>query len=144
MENRIKIRTSSLVALIIVSILAVTITMGAILYTLTIPSQWGVNVEYGLELYQNDIKINSIDFGLIDRYGTKTLDFALKNIGNNATATVYLSMPDNTTEYGFSSTFIGGIELARYDFYNFTITLVDFDMDSAIVYSGFFNFTVQG
>jgi len=132
-------RKSMLLAAILTAILC-TLAFAAILYTLQIPSQWEVSADYGLELYEGASKITTIQWGNIARYATSVKTLELKNIGNSV-ANVTLLMPSNTSEYGFSTSFVDYTIIQKYANYSFTISLQDIDMDSASTYSSNFNFS---
>jgi hypothetical protein len=115
---------------------------GTVLYTLTVPSTWHVNVAYGLALFQSDgtTPVTAISW-TVDPLGAQTQNFVLKNTGNHDGANVTLVMPDNTTAYEFTTTF-ANITIPMGGTYAFSITLTDLGMDSSQQYSGSFAFLV--
>ena len=139
----LKKESKVLLSVAVLMVLLVSMVLAAILYSLTLPSHWGVQTAYGLELHQEGSKITSIEFGLIPRYGSKALDLSLFNIGNSV-ANVTISLPTNTTEYSFATDFIDMTTIPRFESYNFTISLTDLEMDPASDYSGSFVFSIEG
>jgi hypothetical protein len=136
-----KLSKLSIALLLLVSILS--IALAATVYFRTYDSHWGVNVAYGLVLYEGSSSVSSIEWGLIPQYGSLSKNFTLVNTGNLAANTT-IQMPSGPSFY-FSTTFIPYTIILPYNGnYTFSITLHDTDMIAETSYSGNFTFAIIG
>jgi hypothetical protein len=140
-----KPKISALSAALIIALLATAAVFGTVLYTLTIPSQWGVQVAVGLQFaYANGTLITpstGLPWPLVPVLGSETLNFTITNIGNDGAANVTLTMPANTSAYSFTTTYTNQT-IAKGGSVALSITLTDTGMTSGQIYSGNFVWSI--
>lgn len=138
-----KKRNLNVLSVIVLLALLVSLVTAAILYSRIYDSHWGVNVAFGLVLYEGSSPAGSIEWGLIPQYGDLSKNFTLVSTGNKP-ANVSLILPTGNG-FLFTTAFIDGSIIQPYGGnYSFSITLHDIDMVTETEYSGNFTFAIIG
>lgn len=138
-----KLSRTTIGLLVVITVLGV--TLGAVLYQLDIPMQWGVSVAHGLELQDEfGTPISSIDWGYLTRNENKTIDLTLQSLSNKE-QNVTCELPAETLQYQFGTDFVN-CTLSKEgdvgDSVAFTVWLKDLDMTANGQYSGQISFIV--
>jgi hypothetical protein len=143
--------TKKMLPILLPSIIAIVLAgaLADVLFTLTIPSSWHVNVATSLELHRlsDGAKLTSLSF-TVDQGGSQMQELVLENHGNHA-VNVQIITPDNTSEYQFTTNFVNGTDASPHMIdpgagNGFWLTLTDIGMNSDTTYSGDFAFLAVG
>lgn len=135
-----KWQISKLSIILLVALIAVSSVLGAILYTLTVPSTWKVKVSLGLRLeWLNGSEITSLNWE-VEANGIENYTLRLRNLSNKP-VNVTMHMPEPTSEYEFLTNF-ENCTLEKGGYVEFWLALHDLGMDSSKTYSGSFEWLI--